>query len=227
MPVGEALREQYGESLAERGADGRIEGKPLDEWLHPVRDFAMAAMMALIRADLAAVGIVHDVFTSERAIVESGAVERALAALEAAGLIYVGTLEPPKGKLPDDWEARPQTLFRSTQFGDDVDRPLKKSDGSWTYFAADIAYHLDKFRRGFAEMIDVWGADHGGYVKRMQAAVTALTGGKASARRQALPARQSLRQGRAGADVEARRHLRHLARGGGGGRQGRRSASSC
>ncbi len=180
VPVGEALREQYGDSLAERGADGRIEGKPLDEWLHPVRDFAMAAMMALIRADLAAVGIFHDVFTSERAIVESGAVDRALAALEAAGLIYVGTLEPPKGKLPEDWEERPQTLFRSTRFGDDVDRPLKKSDGSWTYFAGDIAYHLDKYRRGFAEMIDVWGADHGGYVKRLQAAVTALSGGKAS-----------------------------------------------
>jgi arginyl-tRNA synthetase len=180
VPVGRALAERYGESLAERCGDGKIEGKPLDEWLHPVREFAVAAMLELIRGDLAQVGIVHDVFTSERAIVESGAVDRALEALDAAGLIYVGTLEPPKGKLPEDWEERPQTLFRSSRFGDDVDRPLKKSDGSWTYFAGDIAYHLDKYRRGFADMIDVWGADHGGYVKRMQAAVTALSGGKAA-----------------------------------------------
>jgi arginyl-tRNA synthetase len=129
----------------------------------------------MIRADLAGLGVVHDVFSSEREIVKSGGIERALDALQQQDLIYVGVLEPPKGKLPDDWEARPQTLFRATAFGDDVDRPLKKSDGSWTYFAADIAYHLDKFRRGFADMIDVWGADHGGYVKRMQAAVRALT----------------------------------------------------
>jgi arginyl-tRNA synthetase len=179
VPVGEALKATYGESLADRDANGRLVGKPLDEWLHRVRDAAISAMMALIREDLAAVGIVHDLFASERAIVDSGAVDRALATLEAAGLIYVGTLEPPKGKLPEDWEERPQTLFRSTRFGDDVDRPLKKSDGSWTYFAGDIAYHFDKFRRGFSDMIDVWGADHGGYVKRMQAAVTALTGGAA------------------------------------------------
>ncbi len=180
VPVGRALAERYGASLAERGSDGAIEGKPLDEWLAAVRDFAVASMMELIRADLAAIGIIHDVFTSERAIVESGAVDRALEALDAAGLIYVGTLEPPKGKLPEDWEERPQTLFRSSRFGDDVDRPLKKSDGSWTYFAGDIAYHLDKYRRGFADMIDGWGADHGGYVKRLQAAVTALSGGEAT-----------------------------------------------
>ncbi|MGO8914905.1 MAG: arginine--tRNA ligase [Stellaceae bacterium] len=180
VPVGRALRERYGDSLAERGSDGTIEGKPFDEWLSAVRDFTVAAMMELIRADLAAIGIAHDVFTSERAIVASGAVERALAALEAADLLYVGTLEPPKGKLPEDWEERPQTLFRSSRFGDDIDRPLRKSDGSWTYFAGDIAYHLDKYRRGFADMIDVWGADHGGYVKRLQAAVTALSGGKAT-----------------------------------------------
>jgi arginyl-tRNA synthetase len=143
-----------------------------------VRDFAIAEMLAMIRADLTALGIKHEVFTSERAVVAAGAIERAIKTLEDQQLIYVGTLEPPKGKLPEDWEPRPQTLFRSTSFGDDVDRPLKKSDGSWTYFAADIAYHLDKYRRGFAEMIDVWGADHGGYVKRMQAAVRALTGGE-------------------------------------------------
>ena len=108
-------------------------------------------MMALIRADLAALGIGFDAFVSERALVASGAVDAALAALAARGLIYTGVLEPPKGKLPDDWEPRPQTLFRATQFGDEVDRPLKKSDGSWTYFAADIAYHHDKFRRGFRQ----------------------------------------------------------------------------
>jgi arginyl-tRNA synthetase len=118
------------------------------------------------------------VFTSERALVATGAIEGALEELSAEGLIYVGTLEPPKGHLPDDWEPVPLTLFRATKFGDDVDRPVKKSDGTWTYFAADMAYHLDKHRRGFGEMIDVWGADHGGYVKRMQAAVQALTKGQ-------------------------------------------------
>src|SRR5690606_35848012 len=95
------------------------------------------------------------------------------------GLLYTGVLEPPKGKTPEDWEPRPQTLFRATDFGDDVDRPLKKSDGSWTYFANDMAYHLDKFRRGFTTQIDVWGADHAGYIKRMQAAVQALSEGQA------------------------------------------------
>jgi arginyl-tRNA synthetase len=153
-------------------------GKPESDWLPVFREFAVAEMLKHIRGDLAELGIAHAVFASERAIVDSGGIEQALATLEKQGLIYVGTLEPPKGKLPEDWEARPQTLFRSTQFGDDVDRPLKKSDGSWTYFAADLAYHWDKFRRGFAMMIDIWGADHGGYVKRMQAAVKALTEGK-------------------------------------------------
>ncbi len=147
------------------------------QWLAALREFAVAEMMALIRADLAELGVRQDVFTSERALVASGAIEDALRMLEAANLVYVGTLEPPKGMLPEDWEPVPLTLFRASQFGDDVDRPLKKSDGSWTYFAADMAYHLDKVRRGFAEMIDVWGADHGGYVKRMQAAVKALTNG--------------------------------------------------
>jgi arginyl-tRNA synthetase len=151
-----------------------------EHWLAEFRAFAIGNMMTLIRTDLKALGIEHEVLTSERAILGASAIEKAIAALEKQGLIYVGTLEPPKGKLPEDWEARPQTLFRATQFGDDVDRPLKKSDGSWTYFAADIAYHFDKVQRGFTEMIDVWGADHGGYVKRMQAAVTALTGGKAA-----------------------------------------------
>ncbi len=149
-------------------------------WLPAFRLFAVARMMAFIADDLKALGIHHDVFRSEREIVEDGAVERAFAELEKRGLIYTGVLEPPKGKLPDDWEPRPQTLFRSTQFGDDVDRPLRKSDGSWTYFAGDIAYHLDKIKRGFNTMIDVWGVDHGGYVKRMQSAVKAISDGSAS-----------------------------------------------
>ncbi|HEX3860680.1 MAG TPA: arginine--tRNA ligase [Stellaceae bacterium] len=168
-----------GQALAARDGD-RWLGRPEAEWLAPVREFAVAEMLHLIRADLAALGVSFDTFTSERALVASGAVDAGLQALEQRGLIYTGVLEPPKGKLPDDWEPRPQTLFRATQFGDEVDRPLKKSDGSWTYFAADIAYHQDKVVRGFSNLIDVWGADHGGYVKRMQAAVKALSDGKAA-----------------------------------------------
>jgi arginyl-tRNA synthetase len=169
-----------GRALAERDGD-RWLGRPEAEWLPAVRGFAVAEMMALIRVDLMALGVGFDAFVSERELVASGAVDRALAALAERGLIYEGMLEPPKGKPPpEDWEPRPQTLFRATQFGDEVDRPLKKSDGSWTYFAGDIAYHHDKFSRGFANLIDVWGADHGGYVKRMQAAVRALNDGKAA-----------------------------------------------
>ena len=165
--------------LFERDGDKWFD-KPEAVWLAPVRDFAIADMMALIRDDLAALGVGFDAFVSERELVQSGAVDAALAALTERGLIYEGVLEPPKGKLPEDWEPRPQTLFRATQFGDEVDRPLKKSDGSWTYFAGDIAYHHDKVRRGFRNLIDVWGADHGGYVKRMQAAVKALSDGAAA-----------------------------------------------
>src|SRR3954469_25624806 len=151
---------ETGRALA--GRDGAIWlARPEAEWLAPVRGFAIDHMLELIRADLAALGVRFDTFTSERALVESGAVDAALAALEERGLIYEGVLEPPKGKLPYDGEPRPQTLFRATQFGDEVDRPLKKSDGSWTYFAADIAYHYDKVRRGCNNLIDVLGADHG------------------------------------------------------------------
>ena len=174
---GDYLKE-VGRALATRDGD-RWLAAPESAWLGPVRSFAVAAMMALIREDLAAIGIRHAVFTSERAIVEAGMIEAAVETLEKAGLVYVGTLEPPKGKpTPEDWEPRPQTLFRSTAYGDDVDRPLKKADGSWAYIAPDIAYHLDKFRRGFLHMIVVLGADHVGYVKRMKAAVAALTGGQ-------------------------------------------------
>ncbi len=169
IDAGRALAERDGEQWrdAEEGA-----------WMEPLRDFAVAAMMDLIRDDLAALGIQFDLFTSERELVRAGAVDQALADLEARGLIYTGVLEPPKGKKPDDWEPRPQTLFKASEYGDDVDRPVQKSDGSWTYFATDMAYHRDKHARGFATLIDVWGADHGGYVKRMAAAVRALTGEK-------------------------------------------------
>ncbi len=173
---GEYLK-PVGAALAERDGAKWI-GAPEGEWLAPVRAFAIDAMMALIRDDLAALGVTYDVIASERALAEAGAVDEVVAALEKRELIYTGVLDPPKGKAPDDWEPRPQMLFRATDYGDDVDRPLSKSDGSWTYFATDIAYHLDKFDRGFANMIDVWGADHGGYVKRMKAAVQAATGGE-------------------------------------------------
>ena len=161
--------------IAERDGDRWVSPEK-EDWLEDFRLMACESMMALIRDDLLMMGIEHEVFTSERGIVAEGKVEAALADLEAKGLLYTGVLEPPKGKTPEDWEPRPQTLFRSTEYGDDVDRPIKKSDNSYTYFATDIAYHFDKYRRGFRTMVDVWGADHGGYVKRLQAAVKALTG---------------------------------------------------
>ena len=168
-PVGEALARAHGPALAAMEEDA---------WLPIVRPFAIDAMMGMIRDDLAALGVVMDRFFSEKALYDTGLIEAALAKLDAAGLIYVGALPPPKGKLPEDWESRPQTLFRSTAYGDDVDRPLKKSDGAWTYFAPDIAYHFDKVERGYDLLIDVLGADHAGYVKRMKAAVAALSGGR-------------------------------------------------
>ena len=167
VPVGADLAQTYGDKLA---------AAPEVEWLDTVREFAVAKMLDLIREDLAALHVAHDVFTSERALVAAGGVDRAMKILQERGLIYEGVLDPPKGKTPEDWEPREQTLFRSTQFGDDVDRPVKKSDGSNTYFANDIACHADKMARGFDTMIDVLGADHGGYTKRMQAAVRALAG---------------------------------------------------
>jgi len=174
-----AYLQPVGEELATR--DGtKWQGVDEAEWLPTVREFAVAGMLDLIRDDLSALGIRHDLFSSERELVEAGAVDTVMETLENDGLLYVGTLEPPKGKLPDDWEERPQTLFKATEYGDDTDRPVKKSDGSWTYFASDLAYHQDKFSRGFATMIDVWGADHGGYVKRVSAGIKALTGGEAA-----------------------------------------------
>ena len=166
IPVGEALKEKYGASLID---------KPESDWLAEVRVFATEAMMAMIREDLALLGVKMDVFYSEKSLYGTGRIEAALQRLQDLGLIYEGVLEPPKGKLPEDWEEREQTLFRSTSYGDDVDRPVKKSDGAWTYFAPDIAYHWTKIERGFDQLIDVFGADHGGYVKRMKAAVAALS----------------------------------------------------
>lgn len=166
-----------GKKLAERDGD-KWQNAAEDEWLEEFRAFAIVEMMALIKEDLRLLGVSHDVFTSEDGLVKAGKVQSAFEHLEKKGDIYVGVLEPPKGKKPDDWEPRPQTLFRASNFGDDVDRPLKKSDGSWTYFASDIAYHFDKYERGFNLMIDILGADHGGYVKRMKAATKAITGGE-------------------------------------------------
>jgi arginyl-tRNA synthetase len=167
-----------GKALAERDGDKWV-GRDESDWLQVFREFAVARMMEMVRQDLKALGIEQDVFTSENALVQAGAVDDVMATLEQKGLIYTGVLEPPKGKTPDDWEPRPQTLFRATDFGDDVDRPIKKSDGSWTYFTNDIANHFDKYRRGFKTQIDIFGADHGGYVKRMKAATTAISGGEA------------------------------------------------
>ncbi len=170
-PVGAALAQAHGKALL---------GKPEAEWLPVVRAAAIDSMLQLIRDELAALNIKHETFFSERSLIADGQdkVAATIETLRKAGQVYEGRLPPPKGQLPEDWEDREQTLFRSSAFGDDVDRPLKKSDGSYTYFASDIAYHRDKIERGFTTLIDVWGADHGGYVKRMQAAVAALSAGK-------------------------------------------------
>jgi arginyl-tRNA synthetase len=166
IPVGQALKDRYGDSLLDQ---------PESVWLADVRGFATDMMMAMIRQDLAALGVTMDVYSSEKALYGTGQIEAALDRLKNLGLIYQGTLEPPKGKAPEDWEAREQTLFRSTAFGDDQDRPVQKSDGAWTYFAPDIAYHFNKVQRGFDELINIFGADHAGYVKRLKAVVSALS----------------------------------------------------
>ena len=168
---------EVGEALKARVGDAYV-GKPEADWLVEVRNFATDAMMELIREDLAALGVKMDLFYSEKSLYGTGRIEAAIEDLRGKGLIYKGVLEPPKGKTPEDWEPREQTLFKSTDYGDDVDRPIMKSDGAWTYFAPDIAYHYDKVQRGFDALIDVFGADHGGYVKRMKAAVSALSSGR-------------------------------------------------
>jgi arginyl-tRNA synthetase len=169
VPVGQALKAKVGDEYLDQSED---------VWLEEIREFATAAMMDLIREDLAQLGVTMDNFYSEKSLYGTGLIEKAIAELDAKGLIYRGVLEPPKGKMPKDWEPREQTLFKSTEHGDDVDRPVQKADGSWTYFAPDIAYHYDKIQRGFDQLIDVFGADHGGYVKRMKAAVSALSDGR-------------------------------------------------
>jgi arginyl-tRNA synthetase len=170
-PVGEQLASNHGRDLLDM---------PEAEWLPLVRAAALKAMLAMIEDDLAQLGIKHDVFFSERSLIEGeDEVAETIAELRSRGLIYEGRLPPPKGRTDEEWEDREQLLFRASDFGDDQDRPLVKSDGSYTYFASDIAYHYDKFRRGFRSMIDVWGADHSGHIKRMQAALSALTDGKA------------------------------------------------
>ncbi|TVQ33797.1 MAG: arginine--tRNA ligase [Geminicoccaceae bacterium] len=170
IPVGRALAEHAG---------GRYQDQPESVWLGPIGDEAKRAMLLVIKEDLRRLKVAFDVFTHEADLIAQGAVEACIAELQRRDLVYTGTLAPPKGKPIEDWEPRPQLLFRATQFGDDVDRPLQRSTGDWTYFANDIANHFDKYRRGFTELVDVWGADHGGYVKRMQAGVEAVTGGAA------------------------------------------------
>ena len=172
-PVGQALAAEHGD---------RLLALPEAEWLPTVRGKAIAMMMEAIKGDLAALNIRHDVFFSERSLIEAGSdrVAETIDFLRAKGDVYEGRLPPPKGAPVEDWEDREQTLFRATAYGDDVDRPLKKSDGGYTYFASDIAYHKDKFDRGFRNLVDVWGADHGGYIKRVQAAIKAVTSGQAT-----------------------------------------------
>ncbi|KMW56740.1 Arginyl-tRNA synthetase [Candidatus Rhodobacter oscarellae] len=171
IAVGEALKAKVGDAFVDKGEQF---------WLTEVREFATEAMMALIREDLAQLGIEMDNYFSEKSLYDTGKIEAAIGSLEAKDLIYRGVLEPPKGKAPEDWEPREQTLFRATAYGDDVDRPIMKSDGAWTYFAPDIAYHYDKVSRGFEAIINVFGADHGGYVKRLKAVVAALSDEKVS-----------------------------------------------
>jgi len=173
-PVGAELAKRYGKALLD---------KPEAEWLADVRALSIDMMMDMIRMDLAALNISHEVFFSERSLTigdKGDLVGKVIADLRARNIVYDGRLPPPKGAPVEDWEDREQVLFRSTEFGDDIDRPLVKSDGGYTYFASDIAYHKSKFDRGFTTMIDVWGADHGGYVKRMAAAVKAVSAGKAA-----------------------------------------------
>ena len=169
IPIALKLKDKFGDAYLQKSED---------KWLPEFRDYAVQAMMDLIKSDLDLLGIEMDTYFSEKSLYDSGQIEAALDRLKNNGLIYKGILEPPKGKKTEDWEPREQTLFKSTLHGDDVDRPVLKSDGTWTYFAPDIAYHFDKITRGFDLLIDIFGADHGGYVKRMKAAVSALSNGE-------------------------------------------------
>ncbi len=168
VPVGKKLAQEFGDKYLTA---------PESSWISLFKKTTIDAMMNDIRNDLASLGVHIDTFVSEAELVAAGGVEKVLEILDKKGDLYTGILVPPKGHTDEDWEQREQTLFQSTKYGDDVDRAVKKSDGSWTYFAGDIAYHMDKFRRGFTDMINVFGADHGGYTKRITAAVSAITGG--------------------------------------------------
>ena len=203
-PVGAALAARYGRDLS---------SLPERVWLPLVREAAVDTMMASIRDDLAALNVRQEVFFSERSLIdgEIDLVAQTVAELRAQGKVYEGRLPPPKGAPTEDWEDREQTLFRATEFGDDVDRPLMKSDGSYTYFASDIAYHKNKLDRGFKHMIDVWGADHGGYVKRMRAAVKALSDGIADLDVKTVQLVKLLRGGAARENVQEGRGIRHPA----------------
>ena len=196
-PVGQALASEHGDGLR---------GMSEAQWLPIVREKAIAMMMEEIKDDLSALNIKQDVFFSERSLLSGGndKVAETIEFLRSRGDVYEGRLPPPKGAPVEDWEDREQLLFRATEFGDDVDRPLIKSDGSYTYFASDIAYHKDKFDRGFRDLVDVWGADHGGYIKRVQAAVKAVTGAEAALDVKIVQLVKLLAQWRAGKDVEAR-----------------------
>ncbi len=211
VPVGQALAKEFGRGLLQM---------PEDEALAIVKDKTIDAMMQLIREDLALLNVRHEVFFSERTLHADNAraIQSGINALTMAGHVYKGTLPPPKGQKLEDWEDREQTLFRSTAVGDDMDRPLVKSDGSYTYFAADVAYLYDKFGRGFDETVFVLGADHGGYVKRLEALAKAISGGKLEMTVLLCNLVKLLPRRRAGADVEAGRRVRDAARGGRGGR---------
>ena len=201
VPVGKALAEEFGTKLR---------GMAEDDWMPLVKDRTITAMMAMIREDLKALNVEHDVFFSERTLHANGAtpIRTAINDLTFKGHVYKGVLPPPKGQLPEDWEDREQTLFRSTEVGDDIDRPLIKSDGSYTYFAADVAYFKDKYDRGFSEMIYVLGADHGGYVKRLEAVARAISEGKSKL---TVLLCQLVKLYRNGEPVEARRRVRDAA----------------
>jgi arginyl-tRNA synthetase len=168
-PVGETLAKRYGEALREASES---------QWLPVVRDYAVEAMLELIKQDLGLLDIHHDVFFSEKSLHDSGAIAETVEKLKQEGLVFKGRIPPPKGQPPEDWEDREQWLFRTTDFGDDIDRPLQKSDGTYAYFAADVAYARSKIERGFDKLIYVLGADHGGYVKRLKAVAAALSGGR-------------------------------------------------
>lgn len=167
--VAQKLKDMHGDAFL---------NQPESDWLEPVRAFAIEEMMTIIKNDLSDINIHMDKFFSEQTLQQAGTVQQTVDVLKDKGLVYTGILPAPKGKLLEDWEEREQTLFRSTAYGDDVDRPLQKSDGSWTYFAPDVAYHKDKINRGYTSLINIFGADHGGYVKRMTAAVHALSDNK-------------------------------------------------